>query len=61
MKNFWFDKLNPKLFHTNEQEISDGGVFSYGCIKKKILDLDGSKYQLKSVYTVDVAKQASSI
>ena len=38
---------------------SDGSVFRF--LKKNILNLDGLKCKLKSVYAADFAKQTSSI
>ncbi|CAI9719171.1 Hypothetical predicted protein [Octopus vulgaris] len=61
MEEFKFmELLNPKLFHTYEKQFPME-TFSFLNIYKNILELDGMKCELKSVYAADFAKQASSI
>ena len=48
----FFSQLQKRNF------VFDGNIFSYGYIYKKILNLDGLKCELKSVYAADFTKQS---
>lgn len=52
--------LNPKLFHVYEKKFPMEAFSSLDACKN-ILDLDGLRCELKSVYAADFSKQASSI
>uniref|UniRef100_A0A0L8G6U0 HAT C-terminal dimerisation domain-containing protein n=1 Tax=Octopus bimaculoides TaxID=37653 RepID=A0A0L8G6U0_OCTBM len=61
IKEFKFvELLNLKLFHTYEKQFLTE-TFSSLNVYKNILELDGLKCELKSVYAADFAKQVSSI
>ena len=51
--------LNPKLLHAYEKNVPME-MFSTLDVYKNILDLDGLKYEKKSVYAADFAKPALS-
>ena len=56
MREFRFvELLNPKFFHASKKKFPVE-TFSTSDVYKNILDLDGLKCELKSVYTASFAK-----